>query len=405
MVDILHFLGAAMLFVVCAQLGLLALASVRRYVHTARIQSLEVADFEERIARTHVIRKSEEAHGAPWSGWRKFEVTQTVDECGGVKSFYLRAHDQKPIPGFLPGQFLTFQLDIPGQQKKIVRCYSLSDCPRDDHYRVTIKRLPEGLVSGFFHDHVKEGSILDIKAPSGGFFLDTNKETPVVLIGGGVGITPLLSMLNSVVESKSPRKVWLFFGVRNSDEHIMKAHLDQIAREYSQVELRVCYSQPLAADVLGRDYHHGERISLKAIKAELGTSNYDFFICGSAPMMKTVIDGLRDWGVPETKIRREAFGPASVKKPAPTKGVSVVFARSDKKILWSGEEQSLLDLAEAQKIATIDASGCHAGSCGTCKTAIKSGKVTYNQDPGADIEEGSCLTCICVPETDLVLDA
>jgi len=85
--------------------------------------------------------------------------------------------------------------------------------------------------------------------------------------------------------------------------------------------------------------------------------------------------------------------------------VSVVFARSDKKILWSGEEQSLLDLAEAQKIATIDASGCHAGSCGTCKTAIKSGKVTYNQDPGADIEEGSCLTCICVPETDLVLDA
>ena len=101
-----------------------------------------------------------------------------------VCSFYLQPHDEKPIPGFDPGQFLTFQLNIPAQPKAVVRCYSLSDAPRPDMYRVSIKRVPPprdnpdappGLSSNHFHDNVKVGDILDVKEPSGRFFLDMSK--------------------------------------------------------------------------------------------------------------------------------------------------------------------------------------------------------------------------------------
>ena len=114
-----------------------------------------------------------------WNGYRKFTVTQKSGECEDVYSFYLMPHDRKPLPPYKPGQYLTFNLDIPGRDKPVVRCYSLSDSPtRSDCYRVTIKRekappdkpdVPHGVASGFFSDHVKEGDLLNVKAPTGQF--------------------------------------------------------------------------------------------------------------------------------------------------------------------------------------------------------------------------------------------
>jgi ferredoxin-NADP reductase len=380
-------------------------------------------------------RKSEKAKSElSWNGFRKFRIDRKVKECGDICSLYLVPHDGKALPPFLPGQYLTFEISISETAKSaggkgpnakpVIRCYSLSDSPtQSDYYRVTIKKIPSppgkpelspGLVSGYFHDHLKEGDIVDVKAPAGHFYLDLTKQTPVVLIAGGVGVTPVLSMLNTIIRSTSAREVWFFFGVRNRTEHIMKEHLERIALENPNVHLNVCYSNPTSDDVAGKDYHHGERVSVDLFKKLLPSNNYRFYICGPPPMMNQITQDLMAWGVPEQSILFEAFGPATVKKLAPAQPLAqapekaqaafqVTFAKSGKTLAWQPEAGSLLDFATQNGI-TID-SGCRAGNCGTCRTAVKSGEVSYLVESGAKPEAGSCLTCISVPKNNLTLDA
>ena len=393
----------------------------------ARTADLERELLRKRIDQiTDQQRMNREKTDASWNGFRKFEIMRKNPEGGGICSFYLTPHDKKPLPPFDPGQYLTFQLPIPGQRKPIIRCYSLSDSPHHpNYYRVSIKAVPPprdqpeappGLSSNFFHDSLNENDILDVKAPGGHFFLDTAKHTPVVLIGGGIGLTPVLSMLNTICESGSTREVWFFYGVRNSAEHVMKDHLEQIAAEHENVHLMVCYSNPGDDDVAGRDYQHGERVSVNLFQRVLPSSNYDFYMCGPPPMMNTVVPELADWGVPEKNIHFEAFGPATVKKATPEKNaeekaadaaaaesIEVVFAKSGKTVQWDSEADSILDFAEENDIA-IDF-GCRAGNCGTCITAVRAGDVKYVVEPGAAPEAGSCLTCISVPRSSITLDA
>lgn len=393
----------------------------------ARTADLERELLRKRIDQiTDQQRMNREKTDASWNGFRKFEIMRKNPEGGGICSFYLAPHDKKPLPPFDPGQYLTFQLPIPGQRKPIIRCYSLSDSPHHpNYYRVSIKAVPPprdqpeappGLSSNFFHDSLNEDDILDVKAPGGHFFLDTTKHTPVVLIGGGIGLTPVLSMLNTICESGSTREVWFFYGVRNSAEHVMKEHLEQIAAEHENVHLMVCYSNPGDDDVAGRDYQHAERVSVNLFQRVLPSSNYDFYMCGPPPMMNTLVPELAAWGVPEKNIHFEAFGPATVKKATPEKNaeekaaaaaaaesIEVVFAKSGKTVQWDSEADSILDFAEENDIA-IDF-GCRAGNCGTCITAVRAGDVKYVVEPGAAPEAGSCLTCISVPRSSITLDA
>lgn len=357
-----------------------------------------------------------------WSGWRKFQVAQKKPEGGDICSFYLSPHDGRPLPPFNPGQFLTFQLHVPGQNKPVIRCYSLSDSPHhEDYYRVSIKRVPPprdkpdvppGLSSNFFHDQVNEGDILDIKAPGGAFYLDMAKTSPIVLIGGGIGLTPVLSMINAITEAGSHREVHFFYGLRNSREHVFKEHLREIDRNFENVHMHICYSAPLDSDKEGEDYHHKGRVGVDLFKQVLPSSNYDFYMCGPPPMMTSVTEGLAEWGVPDKNVHFEAFGPASAKRTAPPKeattasaagAITVTFARAGKSVAWNPEIGALLDFAEDNGV-DIEF-GCRAGNCGTCKTAIKSGDIGYLHDPGDPPEAGSCLTCIAVPKSDITLDA
>ncbi len=357
-------------------------------------------------------------NSAPWNGVRKFSVAKKVPDAGDACSFYLAPHDKKPLPPFKPGQYLTFELEIPGQKKKTIRCYSLSDAVNPDHYRVTIKRCPPskpehpvGLASNFFHDHIHEGTILDVKAPGGHFYLDTAKEFPVVLISGGVGITPCLSMLNELLALGSKREIWWFYGVRHGGEHIMREHVAALAAKHDNIRLHVCYSNPTEQDRLGVDYQHAGRVSVDLFRQLLPSSNYDFFMCGPGPMMESVTKGLAAWGVPDDRVHFEAFGPASVKKAAPPAAAAgsaapaakITFGKSGKTVEWDRAAANLLEFATAQGVAI--ASGCCAGQCGTCVTAIRSGQVSYPQEPGSKPEPGTCLACVALPAGDLVLDA
>jgi uncharacterized protein len=354
-----------------------------------------------------------------WSGFRKFKVVSKVPETNDITSFYLAPHDGKELPGFLPGQFLTFQITLPSQPQPVIRCYSLSDSPyHPDRYRVSIKRVPAprdnpsaapGLVSGYFHDSLNENDIVDVKAPSGHFYLAMTKKTPVVLLAGGVGITPVLSMLNAITEIGSQREVWFFLGVRNKKEHVMKEHLEMVAKEHENVHLRVFYSAPAETDVLNEDYHVKGRVNVENFKPILPSSNFDFYICAPPPMVKDLRTDLADWGVPNKNIHFEAFGPATVKKCKADAGqasnvkINIQFEKSGKTVAWDAKAASLLDFAEANGIP-ID-SGCRAGNCGTCLTAIKSGEVELVGEPGSEPESGSCLACISVPKENMTLDA
>ena len=363
-------------------------------------------------------------HDLSWQGYREFTVQGREFEDGNrsICSFYLVPVDGKPLPAFRPGQFLTFRLSVEGsvaqKPKTVVRCYSLSDAPRPDYYRISIKRIstpadrpdaPPGISSSFFHDHVQENNHLLVKAPSGHFHLMEDEPLPIVLIGGGIGITPMLSILNTVLEDQKNREIWLYYGVSNGGEHVMKEHLQTLARTHDNFHLHVCYSVPNENDLEGIDYQHSCRVSIPLLRTTLKLMRYQFYVCGPKSMMESLVPGLEDWGVDSDDIYYESFGPASLIKhkkasiSATTQPVTVIFSQSGKSIPWDFAADSLLEFAEANDIEVE--SGCRAGSCGSCQTAMKAGEVDYNQEPDADVVPGHCLLCISTPKGDLTLDA
>lgn len=364
-----------------------------------------------------------------WVGWREFRVAERVveDAQGAQCSFHLQPVDGQPLPAFKPGQFLTFSLELgpsapqPGAAPiTATRCYSLSDRPDPARYRVTIKRVPApedhpewrpGLCSSHFHDHVQVGDVLRVKAPAGHFFIDPDPGVPVVLIGGGIGITPMMSMLRWCVQHQPQRPVHLFYGLRSSQEHAFKRVLEDLAASAPALRLHVVYSRPGAEDLLGRDYQHRGHVDVDLLRRSLPHGRHQFYVCGPAPMMQTLVPALAAWGVAAADIHCEAFGPASVKLPglpgeplaAAAASFEVKLQRSGRTLTWSGEETSLLDFVERHGVEV--ASGCRSGGCGSCETRLLHGRVDYAQAPDHEVAPGHCLLCVGRPASALVLEA
>ena len=365
---------------------------------------------------------------AAWAGWREFRVAQRAfeDAARSQCSFYLQPVDGQPLPPFKPGQFLTFALDVPPRSSEgsaaaraIARCYSLSDRPEPTHYRVTIKRVPApadhpdfapGLSSNHFHDHVQVGDILRVKAPAGHFFIDPDPNVPVVLIGGGIGITPMMSMLRWCMDQQPLRVVYLYYGLRNSGEHAFKTMLEGIAASHPALRLNVAYSRPGESDLQGRDYQHQGHVDVELLRRTLPQGRHQFYVCGPPAMMQTFVPALAEWGVPLADIHYEAFGPASVKLPGVAGAavpaattVEVRFQRSGRTLIWDGRDASLLDFAEQHGIEVE--SGCRSGGCGSCETRLLEGKVQYDHAPDHDVAPGHCLLCVGRPSSPLALEA
>jgi uncharacterized protein len=362
-----------------------------------------------------------------WQGFRPFRVLrrQFEDALQTQCSFYLAPSDGLPLPPFRPGQFLTIAFDIPvpsgGAGHTLTRCYSMSDAPRPDCYRLTVKRvpsppdrptLPPGVVSNHLHDRVQEGDLLQVKAPSGRFCIDADSEVPAVLIAGGIGITPLLSMLIWSLGKQPGRSLHLYYGVRHGGERVFRQLLDTLAVQHPSFHQTVTFSQPRPEDICGRDFQHAGHIDETLLRQTLPAGRYLFYVCGPPPMMASLIPALLAWGIPAEDIHHEAFGPASLASvPAlsvdPTlsskASVEIQFRRSGRTLIWDGRDSNLLDFAERQGIAVE--SGCRSGSCGSCETALVSGSVRYPVKPDYDPGAGRCLLCVGVPGSNLVLNA
>tara|TARA_R110002126_G_scaffold18259_4_gene70006 strand:- start:568 stop:1842 length:1275 start_codon:yes stop_codon:yes gene_type:complete len=424
MVGMLEILGYAIVAGTAAQVALGLFGTWRRGHLERRSFAAEARLFERQVELS--LRRAEAERDLTvnsWSGYRKLKVVRKIREAEDVHSFELAAHNGRPLPQYLPGQFLTFQVRIPGQVKPLVRCYSLSDAPADVSpdggcYRISVKKVapPEGtdcdpgIVSSYMNDIVREGDILDVRAPSGGFTCDPASDQPIVLIAGGIGITPLLSMLNSVCRGQTEREVWLFYGVRNRNQHAFAGHIAELRQLYPTLHVVICYSRPTGECVLSRDYDRPGRVDLALLKECLPSSNFAFYLCGPAAMMENLAEDLREWGVPAGDVRVEAFGAATVRSqpheasdPVVQPGVEIHFDRSGKTLSWDGSAGSILALAESHGVALE--SGCRAGHCGTCVVAIKAGEVDYVAEPATVAEPGTCLACMAVPRGRLVLDA
>jgi ferredoxin-NADP reductase len=241
--------------------------------------------------------------------------------------------------------------------------------------------------------------------------LDAQSNTPAVLIGGGIGITPMMAMLRWSLQHQPQRVVHLYYGTRNSAEHVYKTTLEEIARNNPNVHLHVVYSKPLPQDNITQDYRHQGHVDMALLKQTLPHGGHAFYICGSAPMMESLVPALVQWGVSVSDIHFEAFGPASVRLPqADTQPETVLhapveihFQRSGRTLLWGGKQSNLLDFAEMHGIRVE--SGCRSGSCGSCLTPIASGSVGYDNPPDFDLIAGQCLLCVGKPRTDVTLDA
>lgn len=421
--DIVKFASLALLATLLAYSLMIFLRNLMALKAQARVDDMRLVAFKERARYLSVKAQQIEAKKLnAWSGTRKFRLDRVVEEAKDICSFYLVPHDGKGLPSFDPGQYLTFQLDVPGQEKNVIRCYSLSDSPLEkDYYRVSIKRLdpppkapdaPPGVSSNHFHRNLRAGDILDCKAPGGNFYLDMAAHGPIVLIGGGIGITPMLSMLRSIALSGSRRETWLFYGVCDKSEVVQGKHLRELEAAHENIHVRLCFSNPReGVDFEGEDYDFAERVSVALMHSVLPSTNYDYYMCGPGPMMTSVTEDLAAAGVPDAQVHYESFGPASVKKSVPAKpaesesavSYKVKFSKSGKELDWKASDGPILDFAEANDIELE--CGCRAGSCGTCAIAVRSGQVDYVDEISAEPEEGSCLACMAVPKGDLVIDA
>jgi hypothetical protein len=360
-----------------------------------------------------------------WEGWRGFSVARRVpeDEAGSQCSFQLVPQDGQALPPFQPGQYLTLRLPAPpggggGAARTLVRCYSLSDRPQPEGYRITVKRVPAGAdgsppgaASNHLHDQVPAGTVLMVQAPAGRFCIDAASDLPVVLIAGGIGITPMISMLGWLLQAQPERGVSLYYGVRRGDEHAFKDWLAAQAAQHPQLRLHLAYSQPAASDLPGRDYQHSGHIDIELLRRTLPPGRQQFYVCGPAAMMASLVPALAAWGVPESDLRFEAFGPATVRTLLPAQArlgaalapIAVEFRRSERTLEWDGGDATLLDFAERHGIV-VD-SGCRSGGCGACQTALLSGAVLYASVPDFSPDAGHCLLCVGRPAGAVALDA
>ena len=239
-----------------------------------------------------------------WRGSRPFRVARKVAESAEITSFYLEPQDGGALADFEPGQYIGLRLLVNGQE--IRRNYSLSAAPNGSDYRISVKREPGGVASSYLHDQVHEGDVLELAPPAGEFVL-ANSDKPLVLISGGVGITPTLAMLDAALRGTRP--VHFIHFARNRSAHAFRAAIE--ARNARHAQLKRFYVYDEHADEAQAPHAVGLLSSAQLAECLPVSRDVDAYFLGPKPFMRHVKKQLRELGVPESQTRYEFFGPAS----------------------------------------------------------------------------------------------
>ena len=243
---------------------------------------------------------------AGYRDFKPFIVSKKVVESDCITSFYLQPIEGENVPGYKAGQYISVRVRIPGDEFTHIRQYSLSSAPMEKHFRISVKREaehdPKGKVSNFLHDQLTEGSEIEVSAPAGDFYLEEG-SAPVAFISGGVGITPMMSMLEGVTRNTPDRKTTFIHASRNEGVHAFKEEVDTFMKDLKNGE--ACYIYENQSDKCPSHFTGYLNEDILKQYVDEGTECY---VCGPAPFMKAVIQTLQDMGV--SKVRHEFFGPA-----------------------------------------------------------------------------------------------
>ena len=261
------------------------------------------------IARENRIYAEQKDTAGGWNGWRDFHVEEVVRESSVIHSFVLRPVDGGPVMAHRPGQYLTFWLEISGQAP-LKRNYSISAAPNGRTYRISVKREPHGLASGWLHEEAAAGTVLKVAAPAGEFFLADPVTRPVVLLSGGVGLTPMVAMLEALIEGGSEFPIHYVHGTHDHKTHAMRDHVRALAARGKSVKVTDFHQNPLPGEVEGRDYDVAGIITDDWLIGNTPVDDADYYICGPRPFLRHAVSTLSLAGVPATRIHYEFFGPA-----------------------------------------------------------------------------------------------
>ncbi|EAR21679.1 NO-inducible flavohemoprotein [Nitrococcus mobilis] len=263
------------------------------------------------IEREAQIYQQKAAQPGGWRDTRTFNIVKKETESELVTSFYLQPADGEALAAFEPGQYIAVYLTPEGSQQRHIRQYSLSDSNSRNHYRISVKResdeVADGVVSNYLHDRLDVGDSVQLSNPFGDFYLQ-NSGKPLVLISGGVGITPMQSMLETLLEQNSKCDIHFVHATSRGSHHSFARRLQELAAA-QKVSPHVFYEHPEENDHLGEGYHYQGRIDLDAIEAALPIGEAEFYLCGPLAMMKDVYLQLKMLHVADEVIFYEVFGP------------------------------------------------------------------------------------------------
>ena len=356
-----------------------------------------------------------EEQAPAWAGFRQMRIANIRKESDSVTSFVLSPIDGQPFPLYRAGQFVVVRLLVDPGKPPVLRSYSLSDLPAADHFRISVKSESNGIGSSFLCNRTKEGDVLDVSAPHGSFTLRPG-QSPVVLLSAGVGATPVMSMLHSLVAEKSQREIWWFYGARNRVDHLFAEESRSLLKQLSRGRGYIVYSRPTANDQVGTDFDAPGHIDTALLQKTGVSRGSDFYLCGPTSFLKNMRDGLGNWGVLAENVHTEIFGSLEAITPgmaqvvhtphvppgAPGSGPSVSFARSGITAAWDRKFASLLELAEACDVPVRWS--CRTGVCHTCMTGLIGGSITYNPEPLERPAAGNVLVCCSQPNAGVTLD-
>ncbi len=359
------------------------------------------------------------AAGAPagrpaWPAFRKLRVAKIVRENETVASIYLAAADGGPLPPAKAGQYLTLRVGGAGSPAP-VRSYSMSSAPDAGVYRISVKREPHGVASGYLNRDLRQGALLEVAAPRGEFVLGDGTG-PILLISAGIGVTPVLSMLHQLAADHSERDIWWLYGARGPGQHPFATEAHALLASLPHASEHVFYSAATPAQRRRAGATAG-RITKDALAALAIPVSASAYLCGPASFICQLQAALPELGIDSSRIHTELFGALAPINPgltgqrrqpphqpaaAPGTGPQVTFARSGLSTRFGEDWHNVLDLADACDVPTRWS--CRTGVYHTCVTSLLSGDIGYAPDPLEPPPAGQVLICCARPATEIVLD-
>jgi ferredoxin-NADP reductase len=353
--------------------------------------------------------------GKRWEG--ELRLAKVFVETPEVRTFRLIAPSGTTLPfQHRPGQFLTLRLNLDGRDVR--RSYTIASSPtRTAYCELTIKREEQGFVSRHLHDVVREGATFNVSAPAGKFTFTGAEAEHIVMIAGGVGITPLMAKIRYLTDIAWPGKIQLVYSVKTERDIIFRSELEELQRRFDNLKVDVTLTQEASVDWTGKRGRLSAAMLL-SIVPDIARSRVH--LCGPTEMVEPLKKALRELGVADGEIKSESFGSPSRKRSDGSPVVasegseqkngaastsSIRFARSNKRLAGPGT-RTVLELAESLGIALPY--DCRSGVCGQCKTRLLSGSVEMATEDALDPLDranGLILACQARCRDDVVVDA